>query len=269
MLALPAGWPSRSEYRPTLINSLPVGSVRDIGANLSDGRVARGSWKGENLIEGRASLLMLPGAATPGSVAERDRVITDAAAAGAWGEPAVAMALTADSEAAAALLALAVGAETEGCRSERYAAWSEDTAALGAVVVVEGAAESPVGVSPAAKDPGCCAMLSLEADWDEFAGVVVSGWKTAGTRNRRGSTAEAVAATDGDGDGAAEADCVWRSGYVSAERTRPLFDVEGEEGVGKFELPLLPLLATMPLFPPLVFTAPAELCSRFRMWLCV
>lgn len=37
------GWLSRSEYRPTRMISLPVGNVRDIGVNVSDGRAARGS----------------------------------------------------------------------------------------------------------------------------------------------------------------------------------------------------------------------------------
>jgi hypothetical protein len=37
------GWLSLSEYLPTRMTSLPVGSVLDIGVKVSDGRAARGS----------------------------------------------------------------------------------------------------------------------------------------------------------------------------------------------------------------------------------
>lgn len=37
------GWLSLSEYRPTRMTSLLLGRVREMGANLSEGRVARGS----------------------------------------------------------------------------------------------------------------------------------------------------------------------------------------------------------------------------------
>ena len=43
---------SRSEYRPTLITDVGVGSVRVIGGKMSDGRAERGSWWGINRIVG-------------------------------------------------------------------------------------------------------------------------------------------------------------------------------------------------------------------------
>jgi len=73
------GWLSLSEYLPTRITSLPLGRVRDTGANFNDGRVARGSKKVLNRIEGSASRLPLPPScramASP-VVAERARVMS-------------------------------------------------------------------------------------------------------------------------------------------------------------------------------------------------
>lgn len=72
------GWLSLSEYLPTRMTSLPLGRVREIGPNLSDGRVARGSTKVLNRMEGRVSRPPPPSCRVRASpvVAERARVIS-------------------------------------------------------------------------------------------------------------------------------------------------------------------------------------------------
>lgn len=207
-------------------------------------------------------------APTPGSVAERDRDMMLAAGA-AWDVAAVAvvvvtMALAAASDAAAGLL-MFVGAEVDGRSRERQVAWRDDTAGLAAEAVV---ADTPVWLlSPwGAEDvvAAAAAPVLLKADCDEFVEVMLSGCETAGMRNRRGSTAEEEVEVD---VGAAVADWVWRSGYVS-KRTRPLLAADGEDGEGKFEWLLLLLVTTLVL-PTLVLVAPAGLCSRFSKWFWV
>jgi hypothetical protein len=73
------GWLSRSEYLPTRMTSLPLGRVRETGPNFNDGRVARGSTKVLNRMEGRVSRPPLPPSCRPRAspvVAERARVIS-------------------------------------------------------------------------------------------------------------------------------------------------------------------------------------------------
>lgn len=46
------GCVSRSEYLPTFMTSVPLGNIRDMGLNASEGLVARGSWWAVNRMEG-------------------------------------------------------------------------------------------------------------------------------------------------------------------------------------------------------------------------
>lgn len=52
LLSFPNAGCSLSEYLPTLIISLPEGSILNAGVKTKDGRWARGSWWAVNLIEG-------------------------------------------------------------------------------------------------------------------------------------------------------------------------------------------------------------------------
>lgn len=79
---------SLSEYRPTRMVSLPVGSIRAIGLKTSEGRADLKSWCAVNRIEGSFALLLVFEAwvrvpsAWPGEVllAIADRVLAMAGA---------------------------------------------------------------------------------------------------------------------------------------------------------------------------------------------